>query len=108
MTAGIGTTEPARALTAATGFFSFKCLFLARNVMACQQRRAIEMNYLSITQAAVELGIKPRIISDLLYARALDLNRCPVFAGRRVIEMSYLPALRRVLVQHGKIETAAT
>jgi hypothetical protein len=61
------------------------------------------MDYLSISQAADELGVKPRVISDLLYARDLELNRCPVFAGRRVIEKNYLPALRRVLVERGKI-----
>lgn len=65
------------------------------------------MNFLSITQAADAIGVRPRIISDLIYARAVDLARCPMFGNRRIVEASYLPALRQLLVQRGKIAEEA-
>jgi hypothetical protein len=42
-------------------------------------------------------SIPPRVISDLLYARKLDSDRCPIIAGRRLIPADYLEEVLRVL-----------
>ena len=61
------------------------------------------MSLISISQAAEELRVPPRAISDLFWQGQLDRNCCPVVAGRRVIPRDYLPAIRAVLVAKGKI-----
>jgi len=53
--------------------------------------------YLSVSQAAAELGCRPRDISDLFYQRLLDPDRTILIAGRRAIPREYLPDIRRVL-----------
>ncbi len=62
------------------------------------------MKYLSITQTANKLGIPPRILSDLFYGRVLSEDRCPMFAGRRAIPEDYIPEIRRVLIERGKLK----
>ena len=50
------------------------------------------MDYLSVSDAARELNVKPRILSDLLYHRVLRDDVCPIIGGRRLI-----PRMARVI-----------
>jgi hypothetical protein len=61
------------------------------------------MPHKTASEIARELGCRPRDISDLFYARKLDDSRCPIIAGRRVIPLEYVPEVRRVLVEAGKL-----
>jgi len=62
------------------------------------------MDYLSVSDAARELGAKPKQISDLLYQRELRDDICPIVGGRRLIPRSYLPIILRELVRRGLVE----
>jgi hypothetical protein len=55
------------------------------------------MPYVSITEAADKLGCRPRDISDLLYNRKYDPNRCLVKGGRRLIAETDLPRIAELL-----------
>ena len=61
------------------------------------------MSHLSVSEAARRLGVRPRDISDLLYSRRLDDDRCPVVAGRRLLPADYLPAIAIELRRAGKL-----
>jgi hypothetical protein len=63
------------------------------------------VDYVSVSQAARELGAKPKSISDLLYQRELQDELCPIIAGRRLIPRTYLPAVRRELLKRGLLAT---
>lgn len=52
---------------------------------------------LSVSDAARELNVRPRDISDLFYQRVLDDERCPVLSHRRVIPRDYLPDIQQAL-----------
>ena len=64
---------------------------------------------LTVTEAASELEeqagvtVRPRDISDLLYKRILDVNRCPILGDRRMIPRDYLPTVLEVLRMRGLI-----
>ncbi len=62
------------------------------------------MQYLSVSEAARELGAKPKHISDLLYQRELRDDLCPVVGGRRLIPHAYLPKVYELLVNRGFLE----
>ena len=53
--------------------------------------------YQTIGDVARELGVRPRDISDALYQQRLDAERCPTFAGRRMIPRDYVETIARVL-----------
>ncbi len=53
--------------------------------------------YLSVGETADALGIRPRVITDLFYARKLSTERCPIIAGRRLIPRDFVPEIERVL-----------
>jgi hypothetical protein len=63
--------------------------------------------YQSVSWVATQLGCRPRDISDLLYTRILDVSRCVVIAGRRLIPEGYLPEIRRILAERGRLPVAA-
>jgi hypothetical protein len=62
------------------------------------------MDFLSVSEAARQIGAKPKTISDLLYQRQLRDDLCPIVGGRRLIPRSYLPTIRQVLVGRGLLE----
>jgi excisionase family DNA binding protein len=62
------------------------------------------MEFLSVSEAARQLGAKPKTISDLLYQRELRDDLCPIVGGRRLIPRSYLPVIRQVLIERGLLE----
>lgn len=57
-------------------------------------------NLLSVSDAARELGCRPRDISDLFYARVLDDEQCPILSRRRVIPRNYLPEIKAAVEKH--------
>ncbi len=61
--------------------------------------------FLSVGQAAESLGLAPRAISYALYDRKLDVTRCPMVSGRRMIPVDYLPEIERILRQNDTPET---
>ena len=66
------------------------------------------MTFLSISDVARTLGVAPKTISDLFYARTLDDDRCPVLGGRRLIPEEYVPTIREALTQRGKLQRVAS
>ena len=59
------------------------------------------MSYLTVSEVARRLHVRPRAVSDLFYQRALSDERCPVVGGRRLIPRDYLPAVAGALRQRG-------
>ncbi len=60
---------------------------------------------LTVGECARELGVRPKDLSDVLYLRILPDSdtECPVVAGRRYIPREYVPKLKAVLQERGKI-----
>ena len=63
------------------------------------------MEYLSVSEVARQLDVKPKTISALLYQRELRDDLCPVVGGRRLIPRSYLPTIKQLLSDRGFLET---
>lgn len=61
------------------------------------------MPVLNVSDAARELGCRPRDISTLLYNREVDDALCPIVSGRRMIPRELLPQLRQKLAEKGKL-----
>jgi hypothetical protein len=67
--------------------------------------------YTTVSEAAREIGeklgveVNPRLISDLLYQRKLEVRDCPVLGGRRLIPRDHLPAILRILQERGLATT---
>jgi hypothetical protein len=59
--------------------------------------------FLTVSQVADGEGVRPRDISDLLYGRRVDVSRCPLVSGRRLIPRDLLPAIRAALRSAGKL-----
>jgi hypothetical protein len=61
------------------------------------------MPYVTVSEAAFELEstyktpCKPRDISDLIYERRIDVNKCPMQSGRRLIPRELLPTIANLL-----------
>jgi hypothetical protein len=62
--------------------------------------------FVIVSEAARQIGVAPRAISDLFYARRLDDERCPVVGGRRLIPLDYLPVVEAALRAAGRLLTA--
>ena len=62
------------------------------------------MTFLSVSQVADELGCRPRDVSDAFYNRDLDGSKVLMVAGRRAIPLEYVPEIRRVLAESGKLQ----
>ena len=50
--------------------------------------------FLTVSDAARELNVRPRDISDLFYQRRLPDDFCPLVGGRRLIPAEQLPTIR--------------
>jgi hypothetical protein len=61
------------------------------------------MGFLTVGQAAESLGCAPKRLTDMIYLRRLDVKRCPLVGGRRMIPRDYLPTiasrLRRAMLR---------
>ena len=62
--------------------------------------------HISVSDAARQLGVSPRVISDLFYHRKLRDDLCPVIANRRIIPADYIDVIRMVLKRDGKLPRA--
>jgi hypothetical protein len=60
--------------------------------------------YLSVSDAARRLGVRPRNISDLFYQRRLSDEVCPVIGGRRLIPLDYLPIIQAALLSSKEVQ----
>jgi len=58
---------------------------------------------ISLSDAALRLGVRPKVICDLLWTRAIDSDRCPLIGRTRAIPVEYLPTIHAVLVAKGKL-----
>jgi hypothetical protein len=61
------------------------------------------VSHFNVSDAAREIeeryGIEcpPRVLSNMLYRRQLDVRKCPLHGGRRQIPISYLDEIAAVL-----------
>lgn len=53
--------------------------------------------FLSVSEAARRLGVRPKDISDAFYQRRLRDDLCPIIAGRRLIPDDYLEQIAKTL-----------
>jgi len=60
------------------------------------------MSHLTVSDAAREIGARPRDISSLLYNREIDDAACPIVNGRRMIPRELLPTIRQMLAAKGR------
>jgi hypothetical protein len=67
------------------------------------QGRNTTVRVTNVSAEAERLGLPPRVISDLFYARKLDTKRCPIIGGRRLIPVEYRAELEATLHQLGII-----
>ena len=63
---------------------------------------------LSISQAAEVIGCAPRDISDALYQRVADRNRCARIGSQSAIPREYLSELKQLLRDRPKRKRRAT
>jgi hypothetical protein len=70
-------------------------------------------DYLTVSDAANELEqrlglvVPPRVVGDVLYQRALPIDRCPIRSGRRLIPLDLLDAIEAILRERGRFRTGA-
>ena len=55
------------------------------------------MPYLTVGEVADKFGCSPQWLSQQIYLRRLDVSRCPLLGGRRLIPESYLPEIERII-----------
>jgi hypothetical protein len=65
------------------------------------------MSQITVSEAARELGVKPRDISDLFYKRVLRDDLVPIIGGRRLIPRDYLEVVAMELRRAGKLPRKA-
>lgn len=64
------------------------------------------MKYLTVSEIARPLGVRPKDISDLFYQRELSDDACPVVGGRRLIHPDYVPSIVAALKKKGCLKEA--
>jgi hypothetical protein len=64
------------------------------------------MAYLTVGMVARELGIKPTVVSSLIYRRVVDVNQCPVVRGRRIIPCALVSRIAEELRSRGLMPAA--
>lgn len=64
-------------------------------------------DFLTAGAAADRIGATPKDVSDAIYRRRVDVSRCPVVAGRRLIPTDLLPELRKA-IKAAVLPTATT
>jgi hypothetical protein len=65
------------------------------------------MACLTVGMVAQELGVKPTLVSSLIYRRVVDVDRCPVVRGRRVIPRDLVPRIADELSSRGLLPATA-
>jgi hypothetical protein len=68
------------------------------------------MTHVTVSEAATavesEYGIKPcppRAITDLIYERRIDVDKCPLQSGRRLIPRDMLPTIADLLRRSNRL-----
>jgi hypothetical protein len=56
-----------------------------------------------VSEVAKQIGANPKDISDLFYQRKLDVSRCPIVGGRRLIPEDYIPEIKGILEATGRL-----
>lgn len=64
-------------------------------------------DFVTVGEAARHLDIPPAKITGLFYRRALDVRRCPLIGGRRMIPREYVGEIAAVLIARGMKPEAA-
>ena len=63
-----------------------------------------ETNYSTVSdivdlaKARHGIDVSPRVVSDLLYQRRVDVGRCPIVGGRRLIPRDYVDVIIEALL----------
>jgi hypothetical protein len=66
------------------------------------------VDHVTVSDVGRRLGIAPRVVSDLFYARRLDDRRCPIVGGRRLIPADYVAEVEAALREAGHLPAAPT
>jgi hypothetical protein len=88
-------------------------IFQTLAVMIAATILEVAMSHLNVGDAAAlieqQYGIacEPRILSNMLYRRQLDVRKCPIQGGRRLIPRDYLPRIAELLRRSVRIEQPA-
>ena len=61
------------------------------------------LRYCPRVGAGYGVEIPPKVVSDLIYQRKVDVHACPVVAGRRLVPRNLLPAVLQALRERGVI-----
>ena len=59
------------------------------------------MPYLSVGDVGRQLGVNPKLITDLFYQRLMRDDLCPIVGGRRLIPESVVPVIAMQLRRKG-------
>ncbi len=59
-------------------------------------------SHVNVSEAARELGARPKDISELFYKRQLRDDLAPIIGGRRMIDRALLDVIRMALKRAGK------
>src|SRR4051812_19078684 len=71
--------------------------------------KMFEHEYLTVTDVVNEAnrrfgaGAVPRSVSDWFYARKLDIGRCPIVGGRRLIPRDYAEVILAMLRDRAQV-----
>jgi hypothetical protein len=63
------------------------------------------MGFVTVGDLARRYNVSPPIITNLFYYRKLDVNRCPIVGGRRLIPKDYVGIIEEKLRSIGLLET---
>ena len=63
--------------------------------------------YLTVSDVARRLDVRPRLITDLFYQRRLSDARCPIVGGRRLIPEDYVSTIAFALREQSGEEGGA-
>lgn len=61
------------------------------------------MPFLSVSDVARRLRVRPRDVSDLFYQRVVADDQCPIVAGRRLIPADRLDGIASALARCGRL-----
>lgn len=61
------------------------------------------MQFLSVGEVALRLGVKPSEISNLFYRQALSHEKCPLVGRQRLIPADYVALIAAELRRRGHV-----
>jgi hypothetical protein len=63
------------------------------------------MGFVTVGDIAKRYNVSPPVITNLFYYRKLDVSRCPIVGGRRLIPEDYVETVEKKLRAIGLLET---